>query len=493
MKRWWVALLVMSCASGAELTRPAGGAKPTFNRDVAPILYAHCTQCHRAGEVAPFELITYQDAKKRAPQLVQVTKSRYMPPWAPEPGGAEFQHERRLTAAQIATIEAWWKGGAPEGAPKDKPAVPTFTNGWQGQQPDMVIKVAQPYAVRAEGGDDFRCFVIPSGFEETKYIKAVEFRPENRKVVHHALVFADTTGTARKLEKVPGEGYPCFGGAGFPGPILAAWAPGFPPTVHEPGYAFTVRKGADLVLQLHYHPSGKPEMDQSQFGMVFTDKPVHQTSGVIMGTKLVDIPAGEKNYVVKDSVVLPEEALVSQVVPHAHWLGKSMKLIATKPDGQTVALMVIKDWDFNWQGIYDYKTPVRLPKGTRLDMEWVYDNSDDNPRNPSKPAKRVTWGEESLNEMSIAAVTVKFDDDEKAIPFGLHMFTQRVVKLVKEEGNPLGQDTLAVPRYKQLLAAFDKDKDGALSEQEQAAAYVFLVKMREQQLKQQETKPAGRD
>ena len=198
-------------------------ATATFNKDIAPMLYQHCAICHRPGEVAPFSLLTYQDASKRASLIATVTERRYMPPWKPEPGYGRFADERRLTDAQIALIKEWATNGAPEGNPADKPELPAFADGWQGGKPDRIFTLPSRFALAADGPDQFRCFVMPLNLDHEAFVRAFEFRPDNRRIVHHALVFADTAGGARqRVGPKSNDGsndrsYPCFGGPGVPG------------------------------------------------------------------------------------------------------------------------------------------------------------------------------------------------------------------------------------------------------------------------------------
>jgi hypothetical protein len=194
----------------------AHAATPTFNKDIAPILYQNCATCHRPGEVAPFSLLTYADAAKKAGLLAIVTEKRIMPPWKAEPGYGSFANERRLSEPQIALIREWDKAGAPEGDAKGKPTPPAFPNGWEAGQPDKVLTLSHKFEVAADGPDQYRCFVLPLDTAQDVYLSGMEFRPGNRRVVHHALVFADATGAARKLAAdSPDGGYACFGGPKF--------------------------------------------------------------------------------------------------------------------------------------------------------------------------------------------------------------------------------------------------------------------------------------
>jgi hypothetical protein len=411
------AVMVAICSIAAPAASAYSDA-PTYNKDIAPILYKNCAGCHRPGEVAPFSLLTYQDTAKRAALIAGITKARVMPPWKAEPGYGDFKDARRLTDQQLDLIQQWAKAGAPEGDPASKPTPPGFANGWLLGQPDRVASVPAKFSVPADGPDQFRCFVIPMNLDQDLYIGTVEFRPDNRRVVHHALVFTDPLGEARKLAAgSPDGGYTCFGGPGFRAGLLSGWAPGAVPNKPEPGYASVLRKGTDLVLQIHYHPDGKPEVDQSSLGMFLTGPPTKGRAVMLMGSNDIDIAPGDSHYVVKASMEVPADAQLIRITPHAHYLCKDMKIDAHLPDGSVVPLIWIKDWDFNWQGGYAYASPVPLPKGTRVEMQYVYDNSVKNPRNPANPPVHVTYGEETTNEMGLAFLTFALPTPADAAAF----------------------------------------------------------------------------
>lgn len=250
-------------------------APPTFNKDIAPILYANCATCHRPGEVAPFALLSYQDAAKRASLIAGAVSGRFMPPWKAEPGFGDFAAERRLSEAQIALINAWAKAGAPEGDPKAKPEPPKFIEGWQAGQPDQVLTIPVKYSLPAGGPDQYRCFVLPTGLDHEVFVDGIEFRPGNRQIVHHALVYLDASGRAKEMAAASPDGsYPCFGGPGVPiAGSLGGWAPGITPPPRDPELSQPLRQGTDVVIQIHYHPSGKPEQDQSELGLSFPARP----------------------------------------------------------------------------------------------------------------------------------------------------------------------------------------------------------------------------
>jgi hypothetical protein len=451
---------------------------PTFNRDVAPILYNNCSNCHRPGEVAPFALLTYDDAAKRAKQIAAVTQARFMPPWKAEPGYGHFLNERRLTDQQIAIIREWATNGAPEGDASQKPAVPKFSNGWQAGEPDQVVAMAQPFSLPAEGPDVFRCFVIPLNAKEDEYVSMVEFRPGNHRVVHHSILFMDNTGQARKREKVPGQGYDCVGGPGLAiSGGLGGWAPGASPTKLDDGISQIIPKGSDLVMQLHYHLSGKAEEDRSQVGITFSKTPpVRGLSLLTVGNASIDIPAGESQYVVNASATLPMDSEVIGVFPHAHYLCKDMKVDAKLPDGTVKPLIWIKDWDFNWQGSYRYETPLKLPKGTEIAMVYTYDNSASNPRNPSNPPREVRFGEQTTNEMAFTFVQVTVDSPALVADFQRDANAQFLASVLDgvldSDEIPAQQKT----QVRMLLNLFDKNKNGRIDPEERPALIDFLRK-----------------
>ena len=396
-------------------TRPPAS-DVTFNRDIAPILFANCAECHRPGQVAPFSLLTHDDAAKRVQFLSEVTRSRHMPPWKAEIGHGRFLGERHLTDAQIDLIEAWAKAGAPEGDPEDRPPQPQFASGWRLGKPDLELKAPAPFTVPAGGEDIFQHFIIPLDLPENKTIVGYEFRPGNPSVVHHAILFLDSSGVGRRKDaETPEPGYTTFGSIGIPvSGIIGVWTPGMTPRFYPQGIGLPVRKGTDLVLQLHMHPNGKEEVDQSSLALYFADKdkPVTRNMArgpLVVGSLLIDIPADAQGHQVTSSVTLPTDVTLISLLPHMHLVGKEMKLTATLPDGVVKPLMWIKDWNFYWQDNYVYHEPVRLPRGTRLDVMSRYDNSAENPLNPSKPPKRVLFGNGSTDEMCFGVFQLIID------------------------------------------------------------------------------------
>jgi hypothetical protein len=393
----------MSLGVWLILAAIAPAAEVTYTKDVAPILWKNCAGCHRPGDVGPFSLLTYDDAKKRADFIAKITAERRMPPWKPEPGFGHFLDERRLSEADLQCLASWAAEGAPEGRPEDLPPPPEFPTGdWQMGKPDLVLKMAEPFDVPADGRDVFRCFVIPMNLDKDVVVSGVEFHPGNRRVVHHALFFLDKSGKARKLDEAqPGYGYASFGGIGLiPSGGIGGWAPGAGIRHFPDGMGNLAQKGSDLVLQIHYHPDGKAETDQSELAVYYTrSKSPRIVAALMMGNRDIDIAPGSKRYRLAASVTLPADLQAVGVSPHMHWLGREMKLDATLPDGRVEHLLWIRDWDFNWQGQYLYRDLVSLPKGTRLDLEAFYDNSADNPSNPNDPPQAAHFGEQTTDEM----------------------------------------------------------------------------------------------
>ncbi len=476
-------LIFAACAWAADANK---NAVPTFNHDVAPILYKNCSNCHRPGEVAPFALLTYQDAAKRAQQIADITQARVMPPWKATQGYGDFLDVRRLSDEQIATIREWAAHGAPEGDAAEKPAPPKFASGWLAGQPDQIFKMSQPYTIPAEGADLFRCFVIPLNATQDEYVKTVEFRPGNRKIVHHAIFFLDTTGEARKRETVPGRGYSCVGGPGLDiTGSLSGWAPGAQPASARGGVAHTIKKGSDLVMQIHYHLDGRQEQDQSSLGLTFAKEP--PTKGLtlyVLGNEHIDIPAGDSHYVVKASGILPMDTQAVAIFPHAHYLCKDMKVDAYLPDGTVKPLIWIKDWDFNWQGAYRYASPVPLPKGTRVEMQYTYDNSANNAHNPSNPPKEVKFGEQTTNEMAFAFISLTLANPSDVAEFRRGTRAEFIASMLE---NGVDEEALGPQRaasLKMLLAAFDKNKNGKIDPDERDALVQFLIRREERQDRQ---------
>jgi Flp pilus assembly protein TadD/mono/diheme cytochrome c family protein len=395
----WAAVAL---ATGLHAAAQPSASGVTFSRDIAAVLFERCAGCHRPDGSAPFSLLTYQDARSRAAQLAVVTAARTMPPWQPEPGHGAFVGSRRLSDREIDLFRVWASQGAPEGDPRNLPSPPQWTSEWELGPPDLVITLPV-YQLRADGPDMFRNIVVPAGFRGTKYVRAWQFRPGNR-VVHHATIQMDTTGLSRRLDAAddsPGyEGVVALT-ARAPDGFFLDWAPGHRPATAVEGTAWPLEGGSDLVVMLHLKPSGKPETVQASLGLYFSDTPPSRLPVMLRLTRQdLDIGPGDRTYETSDSYTLPVDVVMHTVQPHAHYLGRRFEGGAQLPDGRTVPLIRILDWNFNWQDVYHYQDPVALPAGTRVSMRIVYDNSDGNPRNPHRPPRRVGYGQQTDDEMA---------------------------------------------------------------------------------------------
>lgn len=392
-------------AVAASQTTPAP--QITFNRDVAPIVFRSCAACHHPGGAGPFSLLSYEDAKAHARQIAAVTHTRVMPPWLPEPGDLKFADELRLSDQEITIVQEWQQQGAVQGSPSDLPARPEFTEGWELGKPDLVLTARKPFTLPASGTDQYWNFILPVPIDETRWLKSIEIRPGQKHLVHHANILVDRAQTSRVREKSPGSG---FGGmeirleseAFDPDSHFLFWKPGTIPYVEPDGMALRLDKGTDLVLNMHLQPSGKPETILPSVGLYFTNQPatMHPMLLQIENDAALDIPPGENNFVVTDSLTLPVDVDLLAIYPHAHYLGKDMVALATLPDGTGKTLIHIRHWDLNWQAVYRYAEPVFLPRGTVVAMKYSYDNSEDNTLNPNHPPERVKAGNRARDEMA---------------------------------------------------------------------------------------------
>lgn len=378
----------------------------TFSKDVAPILFEHCAACHRSGGVAPFSLLTYQDATKRERQILEVIEVGLMPPWPPDPGGIEFVDERRLSDVQKETLHQWVNDGAAEGDPRDLPLQPTWPDGWHSGIPDLVLELAEAFRLRSEGTDVFRNFVLPVDVSETRYVKSIELQPRNKQLVHHAIMMVDHTQATRAIDAadpLPGFGGMEQGFAELPDGRFVGWTPGKQPDPPAASSMWQIRPGTDIVLQLHLVPGGAEADIKPRIGIIFGEKPAkdYPTYGLhLTADHLIDIPPGNSNFTVRESFVLPVAAQLQLIYPHAHLLGKEVHAFAQFPNGTQQDLLRISDWNFYWQQSYRCLRPVHLPEGTVLHLHWTFDNSSANPRNSNNPLKRVVAGNRTTDEMA---------------------------------------------------------------------------------------------
>ena len=410
-------LVATGLVVGAGAPAPGEPEPVTYGKQISRLMQQHCEGCHRAGDIAPFALSSYADAYRQRRKIARAVELRRMPPWKPVPGFGDFADSRRLADADVALIRAWVDAGAPEGDPRDLPPARTFPDTWTLGAPDEILTTDLDYDVPAGDRDVYRCFAIPTRFREDRYLSSVEFVPGNRKIVHHVLTYIDTAGHAAALDRAePGPGYTCFGGPGFsPRGGLGGWAPGSPPTVMPDGVGMLLPAGATVVVQVHYHNrTGSIQRDGTRVGLHFATRPIDKrVRSIPVINRAFAIPAGAERHVVRASYTLPPSWNMRAigVAPHMHLLGRSMKVTATYPDGATVPLILIDDWDFHWQGTYAFAAPIALPGGTRIDVEAVYDNSAGNRRNPNSPPKDVAWGEGTADEMCIAFLRLTVDGE----------------------------------------------------------------------------------
>ena len=368
----------------------AGPAAPVFSKDVAPILFRHCVECHRVGEVAPMALTSYKEVRPWAKAIRDRVVARTMPVWLADPHYGSFRNDPRLSETEIDTIARWVSSGAPEGDTMDTPALPKFEEGWRLGKPDVVIDMGTDFEVPAEGVLEPQRFVVPSGFIEDKWISAVEVRPGSRAVVHHVTVTVLEPGGTPD----PGD----------PDAAFAGYNPGEPPRNLEPGTAMLVKAGSAFRFRVHYTPNGHASKDRSYMGLYFAKAPVRYrmfTAATI--NAVFRIPPGDPNYEVKSSWTAGEDLQLTGLVPHMHFRGKDFKYTVTYPDGRQKVLLYVPKYDFNWQLEYDFKDYLTVPKDARIDCVAHFDNSVNNRFNPD-PAEEVRWGDQIWDEMMMGFI-----------------------------------------------------------------------------------------
>jgi len=444
-----VALTLLSGIGSAQDATP-----PTWATDVAPIVYRSCTPCHRPGQPAPYSFLSYEDFFKKRTFAVEVIESGYMPPWQPTHG--DFVGDRSLSQADQATIKKWVAAGGPRGDKDKEPQPPKFATGWQLGHPDMILRMPEVLVVPAKGPDIVRNYVVPIALERLRFVSAVEIRPSNP-AVHHAVLGVDRTRQSRQKDAEDEL-------AGFPGMTLGAamppdghflgWTPGKSVRRAEDGMAWRLHPGDDFVLQLHAVSVGKEEKVQPEIGIWFTDKPTRMVFDLLMlFSEEIDIKPGVTDFALRDHLVLPVPVTVHAVYPHAHYVCRRMRSTATLPDGTVKILFAIDEWDFDWQDDYRYQAPVVLPAGTRIDIEYVYDNSEGNTNNPTRPPKRVRFGQESADEMGTCTFSVTLhnpqdrskllmattDRDLEKLPNAWNLL-MRKCQLERERGNFSGAE-----------------------------------------------------
>lgn len=404
MKRLFSILLV--CAATATVSAQT---TPTWSADVASIVYNKCSSCHHAGAIGPFALMSYSDAFIQAASMELSVGAGTMPPWPPDPNYRRYAHERLLTPEEKTKILDWVAGGAPEGDPNVAPAPPVFANTWAIPNPDVSV-ITPDYFSEATTQDIYKCFAIPSGVTQDKFIKSIEVIPGNRSVVHHVLVFQDPSGDCLALDAAsPGPGYTNYGGAGSSSAkLITGWVPGSSSNTLPNGFGIKFKANSAIVLQIHYPAGTAGQIDSTRLNIKFTDGtgirevyvgPIlnHQTS---MVNGPLAIPANQVK-IFEEEYVLPVKATVFSVAPHMHKIGRNFKVYAIPPAADTIPLINIPDWNFNWQGGYSFQYAQVVPKDTRLRAEALYDNTSANPYNPSSPPQNVSLGESTTEEMML--------------------------------------------------------------------------------------------
>lgn len=407
------------------ITPAAVVAQPTYTKDVARTMQEKCQRCHRPGDIAPFAMTNYEDTVIWAEDIARVINNRIMPPWKPVEGHGEFRDNFGLTAEERKTILDWIAAGTPQGDPSDAPPPRPETGEWELGEPDRVLTMAEPFNV-PRGRDIYRCFVLPVGLDADKWVDAVQVVPGNRAVVHHVILYLDATGQAEKLDaNEEGPGYTCFGGPGVEVEgssvatldffsSLGGWVPGARTLRFPEGIGMYLNKDARVIMQVHYYPGGRPGPDQTKVGIYYSQKPVNKRLRYIpvLNTSF-KIPAGANPHEVKASMDIPFflSATAWQIVPHMHLLGRQIKMEVEKRDKSVEPLIYIDNWDFNWQNFYMYQKPVALPSQSTVRVTCTFDNSADNPKNPSNPLKTVGWGEGTEDEMCIGFLGVTFDQE----------------------------------------------------------------------------------
>ncbi len=416
------------------LTFAMTGQSVTFSEHIAPIIYDNCTSCHRPGEIGPMALTNYEEIRNWAPMIDYVTDIRYMPPWKPDPDFSNFLDERALSDEEIQLIQDWVAAGTPQGDPALEPPLPDFPEGSQLGEPDLVLSFEEAHLHPGDNLDEYRYFVLPTGLTEDVDLSALELRPGNTRIVHHALFWNDTTGQAAALDaETPEYGFEGFGGFGSGqnssftrSQQLPGYVPGAKPRHYVEGIGQRLYAGSDLVVQMHYAPTPVAEYDSSTVNLFFKDEPVARYVRThimlpVFGTLTNGpffIPANQER-TFHGIWEIEEDLSLIGVAPHMHLLGRDWTVFAISPEGDTTNLISIPDWDFNWQGTYYFDRFVIVPAGSEIHAYASYDNTADNPYNPNNPPQWVSWGEGTADEMyylPIAYVPYQPGDENVVFP-----------------------------------------------------------------------------
>lgn len=380
----------MTEATGCAIeraTKPPTRGEVTYTKHIAPLLQKHCQECHRPGEIGPFSLLSYNDAKTRTRRIRESILEQRMPPWHADPRHGKFLNDRRMTQEERDTLLAWIDQGAPKGDDSDLPEPVKFVKGWKIGEPDKVYTMEKEFTVPASGVLDYQRFTVDPQLKEDVWVQAAECRPGNRAVVHHILVYVLAPGKLNPYEP-DGTAH-----------TLAGWAPGDMPFIYPPGTARRIKAGSKLLFEVHYTPNGTEQTDRSSVGVIFAKEPPQYIAETnILANMALRIPPGAARHKAQMTYTFPEDALVLSFMPHMHLRGTSARYTVTYPDGKTETLLSVPDYDFNWQSVYRFEQPIRIPKGSKLTWAASWDNSADNPRNPD-PTKEVRWGLQTWDEM----------------------------------------------------------------------------------------------
>jgi hypothetical protein len=410
---------------------------PVFSKDIAPILYRHCASCHRAGQIAPMSLLTYDEVRPWAASIREKVATGAMPPWHSAAPTGQFSNDRRLSDAEKGLISRWATGGAPKGNIKDLPPLPAFADDWEIGKPDAVITMPEPYVVPARGTIAYQNVTVPTNFAEDKWIQAIEVRPGARSVVHHILVFvvgarqnqaytqivppqqrrpqSAPTGPSSSAQsssaQSPSGQSPSGQPARKPESLIATTAPGTNAMVFSPGTAVRIPAGASLRFQIHYTTNGKEVSDRSSVGVIFAKEPPEKEmhTSAFFNPQLI-LPAGAADVAIPTAVQFDQDVHLTALFPHTHLRGKSWDYKIVYPDGRTETVLPVPHYDFNWQTYYIFATPLAIPKGSKLEAVAHYDNSANNASNPD-PNKEVHWGEQTWDEMQYTGINYTVDNE----------------------------------------------------------------------------------